>query len=76
MNLTGIPRSTSNNTAQSDGLLQKAHGHIKHDDLTESVEENCAELVLCSEINTNFFQKFYESVVKVHENLHLKDIFI
>lgn len=76
MNLTGIPRSTSNNTAQSDGLLQKAHGHIKHDDLTESVEAKLCRTGFMQWNQHKFFQIFYESVVKVHENLHLKDIFI
>lgn len=44
---------------------RKPAAHIKRNDLTESVGENCADLFLCSEIITKFFKNSMNQVCKV-----------
>lgn len=73
MNLTGIPRSTSNTTAQSDGLLQKACSANKTQWFDRICRRKLRRSVFMQWNHHKIFEKCYESVVKVHENLHFKD---
>lgn len=72
MNLTGIPRSTSNTTAQSDGLLQKARSANKTQWFDRICRRKLRRTAFMQWNHHKIFEKFYESGVQVHENLHFK----
>lgn len=73
INLTGIPRSTSNTTAQSDGLLQKVRRANKTQWFDRICQSKLRRTAFMQWNHHKIFEKCYESVVQVHENLHFKD---
>lgn len=73
MNLTGISRSTSNTTAQSDGLLQKVRSANKTQWFDRICQSKLRRTAFMQWNHHKIFETFYESGVQVHENLHFKD---